>query len=230
MDVFTFLQKFVIIAPAVLIAITFHEAAHGFVANYKGDPTARVMGRLTLNPLAHIDLFGTVALPALFFVMTGFIFGYAKPVPVNFQNLHRPRTDMIWVAVAGPGINLVLALLSGLFLRILITAEPDLHGPMGIIGAGHPILLPIVEMLKISVLINIVLMVFNLLPIPPLDGGRVMVGLLPDRQAGLLSSVEPYGFFIILFLLFLDPTRTVHRVVGSLIYFFSDMILGGIII
>lgn len=235
MDLLPTLRELVVIAPAALIAITFHEAAHGFVAYRKGDPTAKMLGRLTLNPLAHIDLFGTVILPALFFFLTGFIFGYAKPVPVNFLNLHRPKKDMIWVAAAGPGTNLALALLSGLLLRILITVQPELqlYRQIGIASLDWNlstlILLPIIEMLRYSVIINLVLMIFNLIPVPPLDGGRVMVGLLPEKQSNVLSAVEPYGFLIILFLLFIDPFKSaMHYTMGSLISFFYGVILGGV--
>jgi Zn-dependent protease len=234
-DLFPVLQKLVVIAPVALIAITFHEAAHGFIAYRKGDPTAKMLGRLTLNPLAHIDLFGTVLLPVLFFFFTGFIFGYAKPVPVNFMNLYRPKKDMIWVAAAGPGTNLGLALLSGLLLRVLLTVQPDLqlYRHMGIAAMDWSLstvfLLPIVEMLRYSVIINLVLMIFNLIPIPPLDGGRVMVGLLPERQSNVLSAVEPYGFLIILFLLFIDPFKTLmHSMMSFLISFFYSVILGGV--
>jgi Zn-dependent protease len=228
------LKNLVAIAPGALIAITFHEAAHGFVADRKGDPTAKMLGRLTLNPLAHIDLFGTILLPIMFFFFTGFVFGYAKPVPVNFMNLHRPKKDMIWVAAAGPGTNLGLALLSGLLLRVLLTLEPELQLHRLVDAGGMDwrwstvFLLPIVEMLRYSVIINIVLMVFNMIPIPPLDGGRVMVGLLPERQASVLGAVEPYGFLILLFLLFIDPSKTLHHMINALVSFFYMVILGGV--
>ncbi|MCI0529194.1 MAG: site-2 protease family protein [Nitrospira sp.] len=234
MDLLSILKNLVAIAPGALIAITFHEAAHGFIADRKGDPTAKMLGRLTLNPLAHIDLFGTILLPIMFFFVTGFVFGYAKPVPVNFLNLHRPKKDMIWVAAAGPGTNLCLALLSGLLLRVLLTVEPELQLYRHIDTGGMNwnlstvFLLPIVEMLRFSVIINIVLMVFNMVPIPPLDGGRVMVGLLPEKQANALSAVEPYGFLILLFLLFIDPSKTLNRIINSLVSFFYMVILGGV--
>ncbi len=233
-DLLSILKNLVAIAPGALIAITFHEAAHGFIADRKGDPTAKMLGRLTLNPLAHIDLFGTILLPIMFFFVTGFVFGYAKPVPVNFLNLHRPKQDMIWVAAAGPGANLCLALLSGLLLRVLLTVEPELqlyrHIDTGVMNwnLSTVFLLPIVEMLRFSVIINIVLMVFNMVPIPPLDGGRVVVGLLPEKQANALSAVEPYGFLILLFLLFIDPSKTLNRIINSLVSFFYMVILGGV--
>jgi Zn-dependent protease len=242
MDIGLIIQKIVTLGPAVLIAITFHEAAHGLVAYRKGDPTAKFMGRLTLNPLAHIDLFGTILMPAMLYFIPllvsgqpGWLFGYAKPVPVNFLNLYKPKTDMIWVAAAGPAMNLGLALLSGLLLRLILSFEPDLvlyrfRLAERALDSGLmvSVLLPIVMMLEESVKINILLMIFNLLPIPPLDGGRVMVGILPEKQSHLLSSVEPYGFLIIIFLLFLDPLRTLYHILGPLYYFFNALILGGI--
>lgn len=242
MDVGYIIQQVAIAALPVLLAITFHEAAHGFVAFRLGDPTAKLLGRLTLNPLAHVDLFGTVLLPAMLFLgpyfvtgQTGLLFGYAKPVPVNFLNLRRPKQDMIWVAAAGPGTNLILALLSGLLLRVILTLEPDLHlfrmQMDGLVQGGgmtQYVLYPITKMLEFSVIINVILMVFNLLPVPPLDGGRVMVGLLPDRQANALSAVEPYGFLIILFFLFLDPFRILYRIIHPIMMFFMGLILGGV--
>jgi Zn-dependent protease len=209
-----------IVAIPVLLAITFHEAAHGFVADRKGDPTAKYLGRLTLNPLAHIDPFGTILLPLLLYVgpllMTGqpgLVFGYAKPVPVNFMNLRRPKADMVWVAVAGPFTNLGLAVASGALLHGLaalsIAPGADLGGG---VGAEFRIAEPIAEMLVYSVVINVMLMLFNLLPIPPLDGGRVLVGLLPDAASRRVAGLEPYGMLIIVLLLFLDPLRLVYRV------------------
>ncbi|MDR7492020.1 MAG: site-2 protease family protein, partial [Armatimonadota bacterium] len=166
-----------VVALPILLAITFHEAAHGLVADRKGDPTAKYLGRLTLNPLAHIDPFGTVLLPLLLYVgpllMTGqpgLVFGYAKPVPVNFMNLRRPKADMVWVAAAGPLTNLGLAVASGLALHGL-AAFTGVRSP-ALAGGGGPgfrVAEPVAEMLEYSVFINIALMLFNLLPIPPLD-------------------------------------------------------------
>ncbi|MEK7782590.1 MAG: site-2 protease family protein, partial [Candidatus Binatota bacterium] len=187
-------------AIPVLAAIVFHEVAHGWVAYYFGDPTAARMGRLTLNPIAHIDLFGTIILPLLLIVVRSpFLFGYAKPVPVNFYNLNRPKRDMIWVALAGPMTNILLALGSVLFLKLLLSFEfsPDSSYSSYLIA----ILTPLALMAKNSVVINVVLAVFNAFPIPPLDGGRVLVGLLPEPYSSTLARVEPYGFLIILLLL-----------------------------
>lgn len=177
----------------VLFAITVHEAAHGWVAKYLGDPTAERLGRVTLNPFKHIDLVGTVLLPAaLLLLKAPFLFGWAKPVPVTWENLRRPKQDMILVAAAGPGANLLMAILWGVLAKI---------GSV-LLSSGASIAAPMIYMGLIGILINVLLMVFNLLPLPPLDGGRVAVGLLPGRWAWRLSRVEPYGFLILLALLF----------------------------
>ena len=177
----------------VLIAITFHEAAHGYVAWKLGDDTAKRQGRVTFNPLAHVDPFGTVLLPGLL-IATGapFLFGYAKPVPVNFGQLRQPRRDMVWVALAGPGVNVLLAVASA-FLLHLVAALPT--------GAD----LWAARMLSNSVALNLLLAVFNMLPLPPLDGGRVAVGLLPYNLALPLAKLERFGIFILLGALILLP-------------------------
>lgn len=180
----------IMLVPA-LFAVMLHEVAHGYVAARFGDPTARLLGRLTLNPLRHLDPIGTLAL--MFFG-----FGWAKPVPVNFRNLHHPRRDMIWVALAGPLTNFTLALASALLLR-------GLGGfPGNALGATAlgPYLQPVALMAGFSLYINIILAVFNLVPIPPLDGGRILSGLLSKQQADFLGRIEPFGFMIILFLVF----------------------------
>ena len=195
--VFEFIQNISIWAVPVLVAIVFHEVAHGYVAFRLGDPTAARMGRLTLNPISHIDLFGTIIFPLiLILVQAPFLFGYAKPVPVNFNNLRNPKQDMIWVALAGPGTNLVLALLSLLLLRVIIGFDLPSGGPI-----SSSVFVPLAYMASASASINIILAVFNALPIPPLDGGRVLVGLLPDSQSRMVARVEPYGFLIIMLLL-----------------------------
>lgn len=178
-----------------LLAIVLHEVAHGYVAERLGDPTARMLGRLTLNPLKHIDPFGLVVL-----FLVGF--GWARPVPVNPLNFKQPRQDMVWVALAGPVTNLVLAGISAFALRLLLMlplADPQLGG--GFLSLGKPLIL----MASFSLYINLLLAALNLLPIPPLDGGRVITGLLPETQAKWLAKVEPFGFMILILVVFVTP-------------------------
>lgn len=185
----------------ILIAITFHEVAHGFVAYKLGDSTAKMMGRLTLNPLAHIDPIGTVIVPLMLFILSkgAFIFGTAKPVPVNFYNLKKPRRDSALVSAAGPAANVLIALLS-ILLLIFIYKIYTVFIPSAFIG--QKIIVPINKMLLYNVSFNIFIAAFNLLPIPPLDGGRIVTSLLPPRHSFQFSKIEPYGIFIILILWF----------------------------
>lgn len=180
------IQTVLIFALPVLFAITAHEAAHGYAARLFGDNTAWMLGRVTLNPVSHIDPVGTILMPAvLYFATSGaFLFGYARPVPVNFSNLRKPKTDMVWVALAGPASNLLQAFAWGAMLYLLQA-----------LGVRERFF---IEMCAAGMLVNVVMFVFNLFPLPPLDGGRVLVGLLPYRQAVMLSRVEPWGFFIVM--------------------------------
>ena len=194
------IRQIAIWALPILMAIVFHEVAHGFVAYRLGDPTAARMGRLTLNPISHIDLFGTVLLPLLLIITRApFLFGYAKPVPVNFHNLNNPKRDMVWVALAGPMTNIVLAFGSVMVLKFLLSLDFSSDDPSSSFLLA--VLTPLALMAKNSVLINVVLAVFNIFPIPPLDGGRVLVGLLPEPHSSTVARIEPYGFVIILVLL-----------------------------
>ncbi|MGA1252634.1 MAG: site-2 protease family protein [Burkholderiaceae bacterium] len=191
MDTNQIIQTIAVYALPVLLAITLHEAAHGYAARAFGDNTAWMAGRITLNPLRHIDPLGTVVMPIAIYLATqgAFLFGYAKPVPVDFNALRHPKRDMIWVALAGPGANLFQAIVwaaSFIVLRGLGIDEPF-----------------VIKTCQAGVFVNVIMMVFNLLPLPPMDGGRVLVGLLPWRAAMAVSRIEPYGFFILLALLLL---------------------------
>ena len=186
MDFAQIIQSIAIYALPVLFAITVHEAAHGYAARHFGDDTAWKLGRITLNPIKHIDPVGTIVMPlVLYFATSGaFLFGYAKPVPVQFGRLKNPKRDMVWVALAGPGANLVQAILWNLVLYGLAFSGIDERF--------------FVEMARAGVLVNLVMFAFNLFPLPPLDGGRILVGLLPWKQAMMVSRIEPWGFFIVM--------------------------------
>ena len=190
MNEFTLIQKIAIWELPILFAVTLHEVAHGWVARALGDDTAAAQGRLSLNPLKHVDPVGTVVVPTLLLVLGGFIFGWAKPVPVNFGRLRQPKRDMIWVAAAGPGANLLMAFVWGIALKVLF-----LMGVQTAIEHG------LAYMCLAGILINLILMVLNLLPIPPLDGSRVVAGLLPNDTARQYLKIEPYGLVILLVLI-----------------------------
>lgn len=200
MDFANVARQLLISALPILIAITFHEVSHGLVANKLGDPTAKMLGRLTLNPIAHIDLFGTILLPFILIVATHgqFVFGYAKPVPINPMNFRNPKRDMAISAAAGPITNLLLALLSFLVLRGILVPVATLVPSTFV----ETVLRPLALIFTSSIVINVVLAVFNMIPIPPLDGGRVLTGFLPHRQAASFSKIEPYGFVIVIILIY----------------------------
>ncbi len=210
-------QKISISVIPILLAIILHEISHGWVADRLGDSTARYSGRLTLNPAAHIDLFGTIILPLVLLISGGFIFGYAKPVPINPHNLRNPRRDIIWVSLAGILTNLALAAVSAMLFRFMASTFP---------GSRGLIVSPLVMMLGVSVRINVILAVFNAIPIPPLDGSRVLAYLLPPEQSAVFSRLEPYGFIIILVLFFTGLIDFIWPIVR----FFMALLLGPYII
>lgn len=209
------IQTITVYAIPVLLAITLHEAAHGYVARMLGDQTAHLAGRITLNPLKHIDPVGTIAVPLLILIAAkalgspGLLFGWAKPVPVSFQNLRRPKRDMIWVAAAGPGSNLLMAILWAMFLSAqqFLGAQEQFFQAVAVAG----------------IQVNLVLMALNLLPVPPLDGGRIVTGLLPDALAWRFARIEPYGLIILIVLLasgtlpfFIQPFFAIGAAIVSL--------------
>ena len=209
------IQTLAIYAIPVLLAITLHEAAHGYVARHFGDPTAYLAGRISLNPLRHVDPVGTILVPGAILVASKLIggsamlFGWAKPVPVDFSRLRHPKQDMLWVAAAGPGTNLLMAVGWAALLKITTTMEPGL---LGAFLAGNA---------RAGIEINAVLMLLNLLPIPPLDGGRIAVSLLPHRLAWQFSKLEPYGLSILLVMLFID---ILGRILGPLLGVFFRLL------
>lgn len=187
----TLVQKVIVWAIPVIFAITVHETAHGWMAMRLGDRTALMLGRLTLNPFKHIDPVGTVIVPGVMLLVSNFIFGWAKPVPVTWENLKRPKQDMVLVALAGPAANLLMALMWGGILKLCFLFESSSSG----------LLKPVAYMGEAGVYINVLLMVLNLIPIPPLDGGRIVAGLLPNRLSWQYSRIEPFGFLILVTLL-----------------------------
>jgi Zn-dependent protease len=208
------IQTVLIYALPVLFAITIHEAAHGYVARYLGDNTAYVMGRVTLNPFKHVDPMGTILMPLLLYFATSgaFLFGYAKPVPVNFGQLRHPKRDMVWVALAGPASNFIQAILWYLGYALLVG-----------MGVNERFFL---EMCKAGVLVNLVMWAFNLFPLPPLDGGRILVGMLPRSMAYSFSRIEPWGFFIVMGLVLVGVVGTYWlRPLISLGYLIIDFLL-----
>jgi Zn-dependent protease len=222
MDELNTIQKIAVMAPPLIFAIVLHEVAHGWVANKLGDHTAKDMGRLTLNPISHIDLFGTIIMPLLLFLVTSgkMVFGYAKPVPINPYNFRNPKKGMALSSIAGPGINLIMAILFSVLLRVVI---PALEGT-----APKPtwewFALPITLMFGYGVVINVVLAVLNMIPIPPLDGSRVVYWLLPERPAALYYRLEPYGTLILMLMIGLG---LLGRIMYPVIRPILTLLLGG---
>lgn len=214
MDIPLLIQTITVNALPVLFAITLHEAAHGYAARYFGDNTAWALGRVTLNPAAHIDVMGTLVMPLIVYLASAgnLLFGYAKPVPVRFGDLRNAKRDMIWVAFAGPAMNLLQALLWGIVLYALLGLQ-----------LKEPFFL---EMCKAGVKVNVVMFAFNLFPLPPLDGGRVLVGVLPAKLALEFSRVEPYGFYIVMAMIFFNIINPIWMTpIMSITYVFLDVAL-----
>ncbi|MDO9009179.1 MAG: site-2 protease family protein [Thiobacillus sp.] len=215
----TLIQKVAVFALPVIFAITLHEAAHGYVARFFGDMTAAMQGRITANPLKHIDLVGTLLVPLAILLTSkllgggAILFGWAKPVPVNFSNLRRPKQDMLWVAAAGPGMNFVMAVFWALMIQLGHALGNSFSTPLMLMGAA-------------GVFINVILMALNLIPLPPLDGGRIAVSLLPMKQAISFSKIEPYGFFILLGLLFSGILGIIMWPLISLLIGFTALVTG----
>lgn len=210
------IQKITIWILPVLLAVSLHEAAHAWMANKKGDPTARLLGRLTFNPLKHIDPIGTILVPTLMIVFTGFAFGWAKPVPIDVRNLKNPKKDMMWVALAGPASNFIMAIMWAVFLNISVL----------FVDSRSSISLFFLLMPVAGITINVILGVLNLLPIPPLDGGRIMSGLLSPRASIQYSKIEPYGFFIIIALMLTGLLSNIIFPVINLVLFVLSTISG----
>lgn len=205
------IQYFTISIIPVLLAITVHEAAHGYAAKHFGDKTAYYLGRITLNPIKHIDPLGTVVIPGMLLLLSApFLFGWAKPVPVNFSNLNNPKKDMMWVALAGPASNLVMAIIWAIILGLFKSS-------------GMSYALFVIGMAQVGIMINLVLMLLNLLPIPPLDGGRMAVSLLPSPWSYKLASIERYGMFILIFLI---VSGLLSAILLPLLRFFQGTLIG----
>jgi len=222
MEELTLIQKIAVMALPLIFAIVLHEVAHGWVANKLGDHTARDMGRLTLNPISHIDLFGTIIMPLMLFILTNgkMLFGYAKPVPINPYNFRNPKKDMALSALAGPGINMIMAIFSAFALRLVMPAAEGFFPKQAWDWFSFPLSL----MFGYGVIINVVLGVLNLVPIPPLDGSRVVYWLLPNKQASVYYRLEPYGTLILMLLIMFGA---LGKIISPIIRPLLSLLLGG---
>ena len=217
MNELSLVEKIVIAAVPIIFAITVHEVAHGWVASKLGDPTARLAGRLTLNPVKHIDPLGTIAVPLIMIVLTPFAFGWAKPVPVDWRNLRHPRRDMALVAAAGPGANIIMLVLWTLLLSVLFTSGSAVSYPQGLL----------IEMAKVGIIINIVLIALNLLPLPPLDGSRIVTAFLSPTAAHKYNLLERWGLPILIVLLFTGVLGKILHPLMGFMYSIVNTLLGG---
>ena len=217
MNELSLVEKIVIAAVPIIFAITVHEVAHGWVASKLGDPTARLAGRLTLNPVKHIDPLGTIAVPLIMIVLTPFAFGWAKPVPVDWRNLRHPRRDMALVAAAGPGANIIMLVLWTLLLSVLVTSGSAVSYPQGLL----------IEMAKVGIIINIVLIALNLLPLPPLDGSRIVTAFLSPTAAHKYNLLERWGLPILIVLLFTGVLGKILHPLMGFMYSIVNTLLSG---
>ncbi len=238
-SLFALLHNLSYMLVPLMAAVVLHEYAHGWVAHFFGDPTAKSLGRLTLNPIPHIDPWGSIIVPLLLWMAPGgFIFGWAKPVPIDARKLHKPKRDMAFVAVAGPLMNLFLAIVSGLLLALFLFLDPSIQANWPPQPGVEPrtdllgrILVPLTAMALFSIVINTLLFTFNLLPIPPLDGSRVLSSFLPLKSAYTLSRLEPYGMLVILGLFMIDPyVPIISTVVGGVFRFLTGFLLNSLVL
>jgi Zn-dependent protease len=231
LDILAIVREALLWIIPIMIAVIFHEVAHGYIALKLGDTTARDMGRLTLNPLPHIDPVGTILIPGILILLNaGFVFGYARPVPVNFMRLRNPKRGMALVALAGPATNILIALIAAVLIRILVLADPGLIGQIMSHGVSTGVLAALgvsaAYILFYTFFLSVILAIFNLIPIPPLDGGRIAVGLLPESAARAYSKIEPFGMIIVIAILFLDPFRVFSTALSAVTGLISWLLLG----